>query len=380
MSKKPFKNKRSWSLSLIAVALCSFVILFSFKNLPKDPPINEVPHLFYTEKGVMVKWIENGVLKQEALKKGNAASFEKKFNLIGLKEVLKGAKVSFKSNADRQNFIQEYEGVNKFIAVSDLHGQHDVFVSLLQKHSVIDKSLNWSYGKGHLVIVGDIVDRGDKVTEALWLVYKLEQQAAKAGGKLHYVIGNHELMIFDNDLRYINKKYAEVATILGTTGYDQLFSDNTVIGRWLRSKPVIISINEALFTHGGISNTFVSRGFTPESANELFADSIFTQEKEVYRKSSDLNFLSRTEGPLWYRGYFTNEEFTTDSIANILNRLGKKRIIVGHTSHPTIVSKFDHQVFGVDASMKNGKNGELLVFENGKYYRGLLSGERIEMN
>lgn len=363
-----------------SLACLSFLaILLSFKNLSKEKPINEPLHLFYTERGIEAKWIENGELRQALLGSKNVKSFEKKFNIQGLTSILNEGADYQSPNTDEQQFIQDHQNVKSFVAVSDLHGQFNLFISLLQKHDVIDQANNWSFGEGHLVIVGDVVDRGDQVTEALWMIYKLEQQAEEAGGKVHYVIGNHELMIFDNDLRYIHKKYFKVAESFGAE-YDELFSNRTFFGRWLRRKPVMISINEALFTHGGISPAFISRGFSPQQANQLFVDSIFTQEKKKYRESADLNFLSRTEGPLWYRGYFLDQAFTKDSLANILTRLGKKRIVVGHTSHPTLVSKFDHRIFGIDSSIKNGRSGELLIFENHQYYRGTLNGERIFMN
>lgn len=370
------KTTKANTLSL--ACLFFLTILLSFRNLSKEKPIDEPPHLFYTEQGIEIKWIENGEPMQALLGSKNVKTFEKKFNIQGLSSLFYDGTDYPNPSTGEQHFVHDYQGVKKFVAVSDLHGQFNLFVSLLQNHNVVDQLNNWSFGKGHLVIVGDVVDRGDQVTEALWMIYKLEQQAKNAGGKVHYVIGNHELMIFDNDLRYIHKKYFKVAESFGTE-YDQLFSNCTFFGRWLRSKPVMISINEALFTHGGISPTFINRGFSPQQANQLFVDSIFTQEKKEYRESVDLNFLSRTEGPLWYRGYFRDEAFTQDSLAIILASLDRKRIIVGHTSHPTIVSRFENQILGVDSSIKNGKSGELLVFENGKYYRGLLSGERIEI-
>lgn len=36
-------------------------------------------------------------------------------------------------------------------------------------------------GDGHLVFVGDVFDKGPGVTESLWLIYRLEQQARAAG-------------------------------------------------------------------------------------------------------------------------------------------------------------------------------------------------------
>ena len=77
-------------------------------------------------------------------------------------------KTAFKTvfKAEKATFTK----VKNIAALSDIHGQYDLAVELLKNNKIIDKNLNWNYGKGHLVIVGDIFDRGNKVNEMLWLV------------------------------------------------------------------------------------------------------------------------------------------------------------------------------------------------------------------
>ena len=98
-------------------------------------------------------------------------------------------------------------GVGKILAVSDIHGRYDFFTHILRKSGVIDDESHWCWGDGHLVINGDIFDRGDNVTEALWLIYKLENEADVQGGKVHLLLGNHELMAMEGDASYLSKKY-----------------------------------------------------------------------------------------------------------------------------------------------------------------------------
>ncbi|MCX6834097.1 MAG: metallophosphoesterase, partial [candidate division Zixibacteria bacterium] len=102
-----------------------------------------------------------------------------------------------------------FDHVIRILAVSDIHGQLEAFVDFLQKAGVIDSGRHWAYSDGHLVVDGDIVDRGDGVTESLWLVYRLEQEARRAGGRVHFTLGNHEMMVLRGDNRYINEKYVE---------------------------------------------------------------------------------------------------------------------------------------------------------------------------
>ncbi len=59
----------------------------------------------------------------------------------------------------------QYGDVKKFAAISDIHGQFAIFKKLLINNGVINDALNWQYGTGHLIITGDIFDRGDTVTD-----------------------------------------------------------------------------------------------------------------------------------------------------------------------------------------------------------------------
>jgi hypothetical protein len=73
-----------------------------------------------------------------------------------------------------------YQDGNTIVAISDIEGGYKKFRDLLINNSVIDASLNWIFGKGHLVLVGDFVDREWSVTQVLWFIYKLEQDVEKS--------------------------------------------------------------------------------------------------------------------------------------------------------------------------------------------------------
>ncbi len=101
----------------------------------------------------------------------------------------------------------DYDGAPRILALSDIHGEYDAFVDILQRAGIIDRQLRWTWGNGHVVITGDVFDRGTKVTECLWLIYRLEQEARHAGGRMHMVLGNHELLVLQGDNRYVRDKY-----------------------------------------------------------------------------------------------------------------------------------------------------------------------------
>jgi len=266
-----------------------------------------------------------------------------------------------------------YSNVEQIAVLSDVHGQYDLTTTILKNNGIIDEHLNWAYGNGHLVIVGDIFDRGDQVTELFWLVYKLEKQAQKQGGKVHFTLGNHEYMVMLNDLRYINRKY-RIAQHLLKTPYDKLYDENSLLGRWLRSKNTILKINDYLFVHAGISPGFIENGFNLDNTNALMRQSLDTTISPA-KRDSIYNKFYNADGPIWYRGYF-NENLNNSIVKKLLKKLSVKHIIVGHTSQLEVTPLFKDRIIAVDTSIKNGIYGELLFIEDGKFYRGKMDGTK----
>ncbi|WP_298541456.1 metallophosphoesterase [uncultured Aquimarina sp.] len=266
-----------------------------------------------------------------------------------------------------------YKKVKNIVVLSDIHGQYDLAVELLKNNKIIDKNSNWKYNNGHLVIVGDIFDRGPKVNEMLWLVYKLEKQAKKKKGKVHFILGNHEYMILHGNLKYINDKYKKTCELL-KLNYSELYGKHTILGRWLRSKPTIVKIGDNTFVHGGISKKFLSIGYDIEKTNKIMRELI---DKDEVKSTDFYKTYFGENGPVWYRGYF-KDNLRDNEISDILKEILSKHIVVGHCSNEKVVQLYDHKIFGVDSSIKKGEYGELLFIKHGKkYYRGTLQGKKI---
>ncbi|ATC93087.1 metallophosphoesterase [Pseudoalteromonas tunicata] len=269
-----------------------------------------------------------------------------------------------------------YQNVDKIAAISDIHGQVDIFIQLLKKNGVIDSAHNWQFGNGHLVITGDIFDRGDTVTEALWLVYKLEQQAEKAGGKVHYLLGNHEYMVLRGDERYLHDKYRQTLVLM-QRDLKSLLGADTILGRWLRSKSTIIKINDMVFLHGGIHQDYLDLKLNLTQANQHFRDSIGLVKAQMV--DNPIYFtLHGSTGPVWYRGYFRDEYLTQAQVDSILKELEAQYIIVGHTSFEQLETRFDNRIIAIDSSIKNGKKGELLLWQKQRFMRADMQGKQTE--
>src|SRR5262245_33598569 len=96
-----------------------------------------------------------------------------------------------------------FTGVERVVAVGDVHGDFGAFVGVLRAAGVIDQKNKWTGGKTHLVQTGDVPDRGADSRKVMDLLMDLEKQAPKAGGRVHALIGNHEAMNLYGDLRYV---------------------------------------------------------------------------------------------------------------------------------------------------------------------------------
>jgi hypothetical protein len=273
----------------------------------------------------------------------------------------------------------EFEGVSRIAALSDIHGQYDTAVRLMSQNGVIDGAGNWDFGDGHLVVVGDIFDRGDQVTELLWLIHNLQVQAREAGGRVHFLLGNHETMTLEGDERYLNQKYRVTS---GTTGkfYRELYGPDTYLGRWLRQLPLAITINNTAFVHGGFSRQMARHVGSIDRINKLYRTHLIdAEDMDEATEETRMSLLHGRLGPLWYRGYFQREEFSNRDLSYVLRRLDVDRIIVGHTSFTAIQSYFDDRVIAVDSSIKFGGKGELLLIEDEQLSRGTIHGRRIPL-
>ena len=58
--------------------------------------------------------------------------------------------------------IDDYHwtGVERIIAIGDLHGDYERYIDVMQSAGLIDKKGKWVGGDTHLVQTGDITDRG----------------------------------------------------------------------------------------------------------------------------------------------------------------------------------------------------------------------------
>ena len=277
-----------------------------------------------------------------------------------------------------------YNDGNKILAISDIESGYKTFRDFLISSQVVDKNLNWTFGKGHLVLVGDFVDRGFSTTQVLWFIYKLEQEAEKQGGHVHFIIGNHELKNMYGDFQAASLKYTFVTSILGKT-QSNLYDSNSVLGKWLASKNVIESINGNLFAHGGLHPDVADLDMSLAAINSFIRASYYKAPfPKVEKKDTDFLLSSKT-GICWYRGYF-KDDLTQEEVDRPLNKFDAKAIIVGHTLQSKVKSHYNGRVVAIDVKHSKdyhkswpNKRSEGLLIDEHTYFRVFDDGEIKEL-
>lgn len=267
-----------------------------------------------------------------------------------------------------------YRMPDKVFVMSDPHGRLDCVVSLLRGNGVIDKKLRWNYGANHLVVIGDIFDRGNDVPQICWLFYKLEAEAARAGGCVSFLLGNHEPMVLAGDMRYTKPKYRLLADKLGVS-YPSLWGPNTELGRWLGTRNTMQTIGRDLYVHAGLGREFYDHNLSIDTVNQAMSRALFLNKKERKALSPLTAFLYGNSGPIWYRGLVRTDAkyqpLAADTLQLLLQRYGADHIIVGHTIFKDIRSFYGGKVVGVNVDNKENrekKRGRGVLIEHGHYF------------
>ena len=298
-----------------------------------------------------------------------------------------------------------WRNVARIVAVGDLHGDYEQYLKILHDNKLIDSNLDWQGGKTHLVQLGDIADRGPDSLKIMRHLKRLQKQAKKARGVVHTLIGNHELMNVNEDLRYVHPGEYQIlvtqesdklrADYLSRV-FDYLLSDNPTlletkdekmrelrdrfplgyvehrhlwaskgeVFEWIRKGNSIIKINNALFVHGGLSphKELLSLKEINKRIRRLL--------KSGAKPSTD--WLAVDDGPLWYRGLvFNSKEVELEPLKRMLAFYEVDYIVVAHTpTRGAIMPRFDGLVIQVDVGIAEhyGKKRANLVIEGAERF------------
>lgn len=382
-----FKNVFGTILVLLIIAIVVIISLngsLEYGNNPLNINLEkEGPYVFFdTDSTLNVNYIRGNKTDGFYLDQTNYSTDA--IIPLSCKFPLDSSTFNFNITSDFEIPASTYSDNQPILAISDIESSYKTFRDFLISNKVIDNQLNWTFDQGHLVLVGDFVDRGFSTTQVLWFIYKLEQEAKKQGGQVHFIIGNHELYNMQGKYQSASYKYYGVASILGKQHHD-LYNQNSFIGRWMASKNSIELINGHLFAHGGIHPEIAQYDVSLEEVNRINRENYYHSYYPKPKETVEQLILSNKKGICWYRGYF-NDDLSQEDVEKGIKKFNAKDIIVGHTLQWSVKKLYDGKVFAIDVKHpkdynKNWprKSSEGLLITNEKYFRLKSNGEQIEL-
>ena len=306
------------------------------------------------------------------------------------------------------------------VVIGDLHGDYAKFHDQLSQAGLIDAHDAWKGGSTHLVQLGDVPDRAPDTRRILDLLMRLEPQARRAGGYVHALIGNHEAMNMEGDLRYTTagefaafadrdsprrrdayyvavlaalKAHPPAAGLpvldaayraqfdtdhpLGWVEHQAAWSPGGVYGRWILTHSAIIRIDDTLYLHAGVSQEF--QAFDMDVMNKAVIAAL-RHEPEVVGGPHDI--LWNEQGPLWYRGLAQfSEADEAANVAAVLAHFGVRRIVIGHTKQYSMInSRFDGAVVLTDIAVKGGcLDPHAFLIKEGDALTAVYRGHRLAL-
>ena len=280
-----------------------------------------------------------------------------------------------------------YPAAERIVAIGDLHGDAAATRAALRLAGAIDDQERWTGGRLVLVQTGDQLDRGDDEPEILGLLERLSAEAKAAGGALHTLNGNHEVMNVQGDFRYVTDdgfrdfgkerpgaphERAVRRFASDEQGRAAAFLPGGNAARRLAQRPVVIQVGENVFVHGGILEEHVDYGLgriNREVQQWMLAPGSAPAPPVV----------ANDRGPIWLRLYSDGLPLGSacDELGRVLERLSAKRLIVGHTvQEQGINSACRGKVWRIDVGLSRyyGKRPPAVLEITGDQARVLKAG------
>ncbi|MEI9951120.1 MAG: metallophosphoesterase [Pseudomonadota bacterium] len=262
----------------------------------------------------------------------------------------------------------------RIVAIGDLHGDVSALRAALRLGGAIDDAGKW-IGKSLVVVqTGDQLDRGDDEPQILDLFQRLRGEALAAGGAVHVLNGNHEVMNVQADFRYVTPDgfhdfsagHPDALHLQLTAGLapeqrgrTAAFLPGGEMATRLSVQPVAIQIGANVFVHGGVLEQHVRYGLGR-----------INQETREWMTGAPTQkvppSLSNQRAPIWVRDYSdgTPAVESCAELGRVLSALSAQRMVVGHTvQQQGINSACAGKVWRIDVGLSRFYGGKPSVLE-----------------
>jgi hypothetical protein len=261
----------------------------------------------------------------------------------------------------------------RVVAIGDIHADMTALRRAFQAAGATNAAGEWIGGSLTVVQLGDLIGRSDDERQVLDFVFDIQQKAAKAGGAVHALIGNHEvfggrvdnqavgpnpfpswedvpgLRRDDPRLRHLPpRERARGAALMPGGPY----------ARKIAAFPVVLQIGGTVFVHGGIVPRWATYGV--DRINREVRQWLLGLGPEP---ESSLG-VDDGDRVMWTRQFSAAVDAgDCAALGESLRLLRATRMIVAHTVHPRITPYCNERVWAADVGMSRAYGGRVQVLE-----------------
>ena len=249
---------------------------------------------------------------------------------------------------------------HRVVAIGDLHGDLRAFGAIGRACAILDERGNWRGGRAHLVLMGDLVG-GEDSRLLLNALMRLEPEARRAGGRVHVLLGNYDLLPvagrFDKLTPGERRDYRR-GDFRGQGRYAE----------WLLARPTILKIGRTLYVHAGLDRWALDTDPAEVNAH-VRAWIAYLQGTGPKPPEETRRWLDDEDGPMWTRAFRARGRRPKDApsrktIRAVLERLGAERIVLGHSPTDDGAIVLEHPHYGesvvlIDTRISDAKRGRL---------------------
>jgi hypothetical protein len=263
--------------------------------------------------------------------------------------------------------------VPRIVAIGDLHADIGVTRRAFRLAGATNEKDEW-IGKSLTVVqLGDTIGRSDDDRQVLDFLFDIRRKAEAGGGKVHVLIGNHEVMggRIDNQAVGLNPFPAFVG-IPGLALNDprlRILPPNErargaalmpggPYARRLADFPAVLKIGGTVFAHGGVVPRWARYGI--DKINDEVRQWLLGRTPEPPSTAG----VDDGDSVMWTRQFSSNvDPEDCAELEESLAVLRAKRMVVAHTVHPSITPRCDGKVWAIDVGMSRYYRGSMEVLE-----------------
>jgi hypothetical protein len=261
----------------------------------------------------------------------------------------------------------------RVVVIGDLHSDIHAARQAFQLAGGTDESDAWIGGALTIVQLGDMIGRSDDERQVLDFLFAVRDRAQAAGGKVHLLVGNHEVMGGRVDNQAVGTNpfpgYEDLTDLALDDARLQILAEyerkrgaalmsGGPYAKRFAELPTVLQLGETVYVHGGVVPRWAEYGL--DKINAEVSHWLFGNCPEP---DSSLG-VDDGDRVMWTRQFSRMVDATDCALLDqSLAILGAKRMIVAHTVQSTITGYCDDKVWAVDVGMSRYYAGPIEVLE-----------------